>query len=152
MNRTIIFFALLAACSSCSSLKPVEFRSVNNFRVSAKPELSFDLTMFNPNSYGAKLKDFKLELRIGNAKVAEVKVDEVARAAAKSDFSIPINISSSLSDIALFLPSGLDLFKSGSAIPFKIIGSVTVKKFLFHKTFPLELEESIDTRELRKKN
>ncbi len=154
MNRIIFLFSFLVACPSCSSLKPIEYRSLKNFNVSAltsRPELSFDLHMFNPNSFGAKLKDFKLELLIGNAKVAEVKLDEVARAAANSEFSIPIGITTSLSDIALFLPAGIELFKSGSMIPIKINGSVTVKKFLFKKTFPLQFEESIDPGKLNLK-
>lgn len=151
-NNFFLLAALIFAFTGCSSLKPLEYRSLENFGVSqsgGNPQLSFDLKLFNPNVVGAKLKDFNVSFDINGTKLADVHLDEVTHAGAQSEFTIPMNVSTSLSQLAQFLPSGLDLFNSGKSIPVTINGSVTVKKFIFHKTFPFNVHEAIDTKKIR---
>jgi LEA14-like dessication related protein len=151
MNSKILFLAVIAAVfSSCSSLKPLEFRSVENFRVSqitSNPQLSFDLKLYNPNTVGAKLKNLNIGFLISEIQLTDLHLDDVIHAGARSEFSVPINISASIAQLSQFLPTGIDLFNSGKSIPVKMDGNVTVKKFIFRRTFPFHFEQMIDTKQ-----
>jgi len=153
MNFRLLFLSIVAiACASCSSLKPLEYRSINNFNVSkvtSTPQLTFDLQLFNPNTIGAKLKDFNVSLEMNGIKLTEVKLAEVAHAGAQSEFSIPMNVSTSVDQLVRFLPDAFTMFTSGSSINLHLNGSVTVKKFIFHKTFPFDVQEAFDTKKIR---
>ena len=145
----LLFAAVL---SSCSSLKPLEYRSINNIYISGisgKAQLAFDLNLYNPNTVGAKLKDFNVEVELDGVKLATAQLLDVTHAGAQSEFTIPVSLNSSLEDFLRFLPSGISILSSGSDIPIHLNGSLTVKKFLFKKTFPFDVKETLDSGKIR---
>jgi len=147
-----VLLLIVSFCFSCSSLKPIEFRSVENFSVSAvssTPEIGFDMKFYNPNPVGAKLKDFNVSFGLNDVEIADVHLTEVSHANAKSEFSIPVSVNTSITKLAQFLPSGIQLFTEGKTIPFSLNGTVTVKKFIFHKTFPFNVKEAINTKQIK---
>ncbi|HUM46844.1 MAG TPA: LEA type 2 family protein [Chitinophagales bacterium] len=151
-SRFLFLLLSLFVFASCSSLKPLEYRSLNNFNVSSltsTPQLTFDLTLYNPNTVGAKLKDFNVELELNGVKLATAALADVSHAGAQSTFTIPMSINTSIEQLAQFLPAGINLFSSGSTIPVHLNGSVTVKKFIFRKTFPFDVQEALDTKKIR---
>ncbi|MEO6166815.1 MAG: hypothetical protein ABIO98_04790, partial [Chitinophagales bacterium] len=91
-QRFLFLVTSLFVCASCSSLKPLEYRSLNNFNVSnvtSTPQLTFDLNLFNPNTVGAKLKDFNVELELNGVKLATASLADVSHAGAQSAFTVP---------------------------------------------------------------
>jgi LEA14-like dessication related protein len=152
INREFLILFFISFCFSCASLKPIEFRSVENFSLSAvssTPEVGFDMKFYNPNAVGAKLKDFNVAVGLDDIEIGNLHLTEVSHAGAKAEFSIPVSLSTSVSQLAQFLPSGIQLFTEGKTIPFSLNGTVTVKKFLFHKTFPFNVSEAINTKQIK---
>ena len=140
----------LMTFTSCSSLKPIEFRAVENFNVSKlslNPQISADAKFFNPNPVGAKLKNLKADIFIRNDSLTSIFLPKVAKASAGKEFSIPFSASISVLELAQMIPSEILNFKSGAALPVEVRGSVTVKKFIFSKTFPFQFSETIDTKQ-----
>ena len=151
-TKFFVLFLIESFCFSCSSLKPIEFRSVENFSVSAVssvPEVGFDMKFYNPNPVGAKLKDFNVTFGLNDIEIGNVHLTEVSHAGAKSEFSIPVSVNISITQFAQFLPTGFQLFTEGKTIPFSLNGTVTVKKFIFHKTFPFNVKEAINTKQIK---
>jgi LEA14-like dessication related protein len=151
-GKFLILFFICSLCFSCASLKPIEFRSVENFSIStvkSTPELGFDMKFYNPNRVGAKLKDFNVAFGLNDIEIGNVHLTEVSHAGAKSEFSIPVSINTSITQLAQFLPSGIQLFTEGKTIPFSLNGTITVKKFIFHKTFPFNVNEAINTKQIK---
>lgn len=152
MSYKIIFLLIILFAASCAPLKPLEYRSLENFsvsKISATPELTFDLRLYNPNKVGAKLKNFNIDFMLSDMKLTTIHINDAARALPRSDFVIPIHITASVTQLAQFLPFGINSYNSGSTIPVKLDGTVTLKKFLFHKTFPFHFEESLDTKKFK---
>ena len=147
----ILLLLLVATLSSCSSLKPLEYRSINNIYItgnSGKAQLAFDLNLYNPNSVGAKLKEFNVEVELDGVKIATAQLLDVTHAGSQSEFTIPVSLNTSFQDMMRFLPSGISML-SGADIPIHLNGSLTVKKFIFRKTFPFDVKETLDTGKIR---
>lgn len=150
--RHILWFFIMACLASCSSLKPLEYRSLNNFSVAGfttKPEVTFDLSFYNPNPIGAKLKDFNVAVELNGIRLTELGLVKASHAEAQSLFTVPVKVSTSLEQLSAFIPSGIEMFSSGSSIPLHLSGSVTVKKFIFHKSFPFDVQETLDTKKIK---
>lgn len=137
--------------TACAPLKPLEFRSLSDFRVSnltSSPELSINLNLYNPNSVGGKVKDFHLDIFLGEIPLAAIQLQNV-HMPSRSDFTLPLTTNASYQELIKFLPSGIASFNSGKEIPVKLNGSVTVKKFIFKKTLPFEFQDSINTKDIK---
>lgn len=150
--RKFILLVLVFMSVSCSSLKPLEYRSLNNFSiadVSSAPQLTFDLSLYNPNTLGAKLKDFKVEVEINGIKLAQGQLADVSHAGALSEFTVPLRITTSVEQLSQFLPAGINLFTAGAGIPVHLNGNVTVKKFIFHRTLPFDVQETLDLKKIK---
>lgn len=132
-----VFYMLFA---SCVTLKPVEVKSVENFKLKdiiTKPGVQFDVMIHNPNSFGLTLKEFKSNAFLGEKIVTDIFVKKKIRIGANSDISIPLESQPSLSDISSMILSGN---VSGDL---KVEGYITVKKFIFRKKFPFRVQTKI---------
>ncbi len=150
--KPVLLFALLGV-ASCAPLRPIEFRSVTNFKVknlTSSPEITVNLNLYNPNSVGGKVKEFNLDLFLSESQLASVQLKNV-RVAAMSEFALPLSTLTSYSQIVKFLPSGINSFLDGKDIPLSFKGTVTLKKFLFKKTFPLEFHDTINSKDIQLK-
>lgn len=151
VSRIFLFICMLSLLASCTALQPLEFRSVSNVYVTSEgaPQLAFDLNLYNPNTMGAKLKDFNVDVSINGANLATAQLLDVTHAGAKSAFTVPVSVTATLGQMMMLLPSGLELLTSGATIPVHVEGSLTVKKFIVKKTFPFEADENIDLKKIR---
>src|ERR1043165_3034319 len=131
---TSLFFA------ACAPLKPLEFRSLSDFKVqnlTSSPSLSINLNLHNPNSFGGTMKEFHLDFCLSDVPIATIQLQNI-RMPSRSDFTLPLTTNASYNQLIKFLPSGISSFNSGKQIPIKLTGSVTVRKFIFRKTLPFE--------------
>src|SRR5215471_6259655 len=90
----LILLSAMIFLSSCATLEPPEYRSLNNFSVknlSNQPEFSCNVKMYNPNHLGVKVKDYTFYIAVANLSITSVHSVEVTRAPATSEFLIPVN-------------------------------------------------------------
>ncbi|MBX7109812.1 MAG: LEA type 2 family protein [Chitinophagales bacterium] len=150
--RKLLLFIPFSLLFSCAPLKPLQYRSLNNFSFTAAgntPQITFDLNLYNPNSLGAKLKDFNVDIEMNGIKLASAQLADVSYAKAQAEFAIPININTTAEQLAQLLPAGLKMFTSGDGIPVHLQGNLTVKKFILRKTFPFDVQEKVDLSKIR---
>jgi len=137
--------------TACAPLKPLEFRSLSDFKVeklASTPTLSLNLNLHNPNSFGGTMKEFHINFFLGDVPIATIQLQNI-RMPSQSDFTLPLSANPSYDQLIKFLPSGLSSFNSGKQIPIKLTGSVTVRKFIFKKTLPFEFHDTINTKDIK---
>ena len=136
---------------SCAPIRPVEYRSVSDFKVrafTALPEFSVNVNMYNPNTVGCKLKDFSLRFDVANTELAFIQLDELSRVPSRDNFTLPIEGFTTLTALTQLVPVGVNNLFTRQDIPVKLTGQMTVKKFIFKKTFPFYYEDVISTSEI----
>ena len=150
--RVATFLSLaFVLLESCAPLKPLEFKSVSDLKIeklTSSPDLSLNLNLHNPNSFGCTLRDFEFNFLLSETQLASIDLKN-NRLPANSDFTLPVSTVTSYDELIKFLPSGISSFNSGKEIPVTLTGKLTLKKFLFRKTFPFEFHSSINTKEIQ---
>ena len=146
-----LILVLIIVLTSCAPLKPIEFRSISDFKVknlTTAPELSVNLNLYNPNSVGGKMKEFDLDFFLSETQIATIQLKNV-RVGSQREFTLPLSTVATYDQIIKFLPSGISSFLNGKDIPVNLTGRVTMKKFLFKKTFPFQFHDSINTNDIK---
>lgn len=73
---------------SCSNVQQLQVESINQFQVieTSKGEITFgiDATVYNPNSFTIKVKDFDLKLKINNVNLGKANIDRKFKLKGKS--------------------------------------------------------------------
>ena len=143
----LIFFLAIG----CAPLKPVEFRSVTDLKVEnalLSPTVTANLNFFNPNSIGAKVKEFQIDVAFSQTPLTTVSFQK-QKLPANSEFSLPLNTSIPYTQLVKFIPLGLSSIQNGKDIPVDLKGNITLKKFFFKKTFPFEYHDKINTKDIQ---
>jgi len=137
---------LAVALSSCAPIKPLEFKSIDNFtvsRVGLTPEFKADVHLFNPNNMGARIQSMTIDVYVNDTKLTSVCMDSKTCVRAVGDFTVPVLATPSLVDIIKLIPKGISFFKDNKEIPVKIKGDVVIKKFLFSKHYTFDYTEKL---------
>ena len=151
-NNLLVLICIYFFLTSCSPIRPIEFRSIDNFKVSQfsiLPEVRADVKLFNPNSVGAKIKELKFTVNMGEVEVAKIALDETERAKAHGEFTLPMTGQLSLKDLSKLVPVGLGIIKNKAEIPVILKFDFTVKKFIFKKHFHFEVNEKINPSKIK---
>ncbi len=147
-NRTV-FIAITLVLSvfiSCAPIKPIEYKSIDNFtisRVGLSPEFKADVHLFNPNKIGAKIKSMTLDVYVNDTKLSSVCMDSKTCIRAVGDFTVPVLAQPSLTDVLRMLPKGISTLFGSKDMPVTIKGEVVIKKFIFSKHYRFEVTEKL---------
>jgi LEA14-like dessication related protein len=132
---------LLGACfvsSSCGKFKQPEFRDVKNVSLanfSKDASMKLQLVCYNPNKYGATVKNTRCSLYVNQVFLGEFMQDSSIRVARKSDFVLPVSLKLNSKEMLGLLPSLM-----GDSTVVKVNGSTRVGKSGFFSTYPIEYE------------
>lgn len=146
----MLLWALLPACAP---LKPAEFRSVTNVKVQdafTSPTVAAELNFHNPNTIGCTVKKLEVKVMLSNSELTTVSFPS-QRIPANDPFTLPLKASVSYSQLMKMIPVTIAGLQGGKNIPVDLTGSITLKKFLFSKTFPLEVHEQISLKDIQLK-
>lgn len=151
--RILIALTLLEIIfSSCAPIKPIEYKYIDNFSISEfslNPEVKVDVHLNNPNSIGAKIKEIKIDVYVNKTKLSSVCMDANGCIRAVGDFVVPMSAHVSLLEIAKLIPNGIGAFFGEKEIPIDVKGSVTIKKFIFSKTFSFDYTEKMTKEKIK---
>ncbi|MBC8047479.1 MAG: LEA type 2 family protein [Fimbriimonadaceae bacterium] len=143
---------LLIIFSSCTSLQPLRYNGYENFKIEdaqTEPKINVDLKLHNPNVVGATLKKMNLSITIGDKIVGQAGIDDKVRMKKKSDFTLPIQVATSFTQLGNIVKPGLDAFLNDKEIPFHVQGEFTITKFwIFKKTFEFDFADDVRLKEL----
>ena len=154
MTRLVLFlFICCFLFTSCVSMKPVEFMRTENFSVTGdnkKRLVQFDLVFHNPNGFGCTVDRITSDGWISNRQLFSAGVNGKVRAKSRRDFSVPVTASPANMDFGQLLETGLQLLLKDEKIPFKVSGTIRMKKFIFRKTYHFDYTQGIDKAQLKK--
>lgn len=152
-GRSIFYlFFLSLFFFSCITVKTPEIRSVESLKLQLQqkdPSVEALLVLYNPNPWGLKLKNLQATIKLNQQTLGIASLRQSIRIRRRSDVFVPVQIYVSDSDLLSALPSGLALLLGNSALPAELDGTFTLKKFIFKKTYPFKLRESIDRKRLK---
>lgn len=147
MKITVICLLFVLSLSSCVTIKPVEFKRAENIvskTVGNDFQLSFDLSMHNPNNWSLRLTEVITEVTIDNQPLGKANLSKPIRLTKNCDFTIPMLATSSTVDLSRFATIGLSFLLGNKTATATIKGNITLKKFIFRKKYPFEYKEKID--------
>src|SRR2546423_6223199 len=111
MKRVFIGF-LIVCFTSCFTIKPIEFRKVENVaskKASEDPKMTFDLSMHNPNNWSLRLSEVDAEITIDGVTLGKANLANSVRLTRNSDFILPMETKSSITDFSKFTSIGLNI-------------------------------------------
>lgn len=149
----LLLAVILLACSSCFTMKPVEFRRTENFGLGSNnksPMVTFGIVFYNPNGFGCTVSDIESEGSINSRLVFNAGVTSKVKAKRKSEVSFPVTANLAKMELSQLLGTGLNLLLNDEAIPMQVKGKLKVRKFLFSKTYHFDYTQRIDKAWLMK--
>lgn len=149
----ILFPILIITFPSCTVSQPLQFKGYENFELSnvtSEPKINADIKLFNPNPVGAIIREMNITLSVDNKTMGVVGFDNKVRIKKRSDFTLPIEFSTSLDQLGGVLSFGLQSFLSDEKIPVGIAGTLTIQKFIFfRKTFAFNYLDELDVKKIK---
>jgi LEA14-like dessication related protein len=135
---SIVFLLCLVFFSSCITLKEPQVKTINNVDatgiLSAHPKITFDVIVYNPNSIGLTITDFKLNVLMGKKSLADITNARPYNVEPESDATVPMVIEPTADQLSLWLQASLSGLGQTDQEKFNGVGSLKVRKFLFSKT------------------
>ncbi len=153
MKKLLLSAFICLLLNSCYTIKPIEFRRAENFSASknnGSPKVSFGIVFHNPNSFGCTISTIESMGELNNQLIFNASIQNSVRAKGNSDFTFPVSADVAKMDWKQLLGSGINLLLNNEAVPMKVKGKITVKKFIFSKTFNFDYTERIDKTMLQK--
>ena len=126
--------AFLLTMASCS-IQPVIVKRMDNLEfknILVKPEVGFELVIFNPNKVGVTLVSLDSEVSINGNALADVRLGTRTRIPAGAEIRIPFLAVPSIGPLTRIFMSG--------KVPDKATcqGELKVRKFIFTKNVPFK--------------
>ncbi|MCX6259089.1 MAG: LEA type 2 family protein, partial [Bacteroidia bacterium] len=149
--KQIISFFLILSLTSCISLKPVEFRGVENVKLeklSGKTvRLITQIKISNQNNFGFYLKNVDLSVVINDKDIAMINVQPKMQINPRSDdvYDIPVEV-----NLEEVLKSGGTVIKliTKKDVDLRLKGQLKVGKFFFSRKLSFDVEKKISSKEL----
>ncbi len=140
-------FSLVLLLSSCVTIESPTYVSTSNFKVTRiTPQLDYqmDVTMFNPNPAGVKIKELNMQVTVlGNT--STINTTDVVQIKSRENFTMPLKGETSSANYSSFLKNGvMAIFGGKSTIPIQVEGDVLVQKFIIRKRVHFSFTEQFD--------
>jgi len=137
---TIIFL------SSCSISDELRYKGYDNFHVNGslqQPEVGVDVTLYNPNPIGVKIKNMDLVIRVNDTAIGTVCLEKPVKLKAHQEFTLPIMMQTSLAQIGTLTAPGLQSLFFDKPLALEISGNITLRKFIFKRSFDFNYEDKL---------
>lgn len=133
--------------SSCVTLDAPQYVSTNNFkvtRISPQLEYEMDVTLYNPNPAGVKVKELNMQVTVfGNA--CNISCKDAVQIKPKENFTMPLKGNTSSANYSTFLKNGvMAIFGGKTTIPIQVDGDVLVQKLFIRKRVHFSFTEQFD--------
>jgi LEA14-like dessication related protein len=146
LRVTVIFPVLITLLVSCGSYKNITvptIESISGFKAGnikdGKVNLSFTTHLNNPGLLKFRIRKTRLNLIIGNVKIGEVENKRSIKVRRSLKPEIQWEVTADLNNV-LKNPGILLQSLMKGKLDLQIQGDITVSKFLFRKTIPVNLK------------
>ena len=122
--KKVLFLALLSIffIPACRPAKELAYQSIQNFSMEqgAKPSVTLDIRMYNPNRYNLKLSNSDVDVFLNGTNMGKLRVDGHHSAPGLDTFLLPVTLAM---NPQIGLPDILQLIMKGE-IKIKLAGSI----------------------------
>src|ERR1700744_2251960 len=140
--RHICFLSLLIIVTICSCRQPKQlvYQNVENFKLKQvglqQTEVSLDIRLFNPNSYGMRLKKADVDVFINGNKLGKMIVHDGFAIPGLDTFLLPVILNV---DVKNVLPNALQLLMNPE-VDMKLAGTVKAGRHGVYIKVPVNYE------------
>lgn len=142
-SLAFIFLIVVVSNKGCKINQTPEFKNINNVSVTdlslSTLKINSNANFVNPNDIGLTLKKVELSLFVNGKPVGSINQVKSTRIKARSDFSIPVQVSVVQSNLlnAIGGLSGAFGAMFGKEFDIEYRGKITVSKFWIPLTIPI---------------
>ena len=118
----LLSFVVIFFLQACRPAKELTYQSIQNFSLEqgAKPSVTLDIRMYNPNRYNIKLKSSDVDVFLNGSNMGKLRVDGLHSAPKLDTFLLPVTLDM---QPQITLPSVLQLVMRGE-IKIKLAGVI----------------------------
>jgi LEA14-like dessication related protein len=151
MNRLLSFiiaFLILILLAGCSLVKPLEFESVNSFKIEEKSvasgiAIATNVSLYNPNGFKFTINNADIDVIAEGVNLGKLQIPKKVIVNGKDIFSGDFRIELSFAQVVMAGKKVLSKFKSGKLhLQFK--GTMDAEFLGFQKKFEVDFNEHID--------
>src|SRR6476620_11101052 len=136
MRLTVSLFLITLVMNACNKPQSFEYRGMQNLKIDSigleSSKISLELVYFNPNNFGADLRNVNCDVYINHNYLGKYVLDTVMHIARRSEFSIPSSMNVDMKNI---FKNAIGTFLSRQVLV-EIKGSTKVGKSGFFITVP----------------
>lgn len=148
------FLFFISVLTSCKISDELEYKGFNNFKFTGdvnNPSLGVDVTLYNPNPIGIKLKEMDLTVHINNSEIGNIGIEDPVKLKSRQNFTLPIMMETSLEKLKPLTQPGLQSLLFDKPLAVEITGNITLRKFIFKKTYDFNYKDEIDVSDIKMK-
>lgn len=144
----IVLFCLMVGVISCRPIQQPEFRDIQKVSL-AQPsdpgQLQLRIVCYNPNNFGAVVKNTACDLYINEKLLGRFVQDSMIRVDKKSEFTMPVSLRLQTANLlSTFLPMAF----SGDSVQVRLAGNSQVGKSGVFKNYPISYSGKQDLKGL----
>ena len=146
--KNILYFVLaLLFFTACKAPIEPDFKEIKDLKVSLSGFTSARITgealFFNPNNTSLDIKNAEIDVSVDGQKVTRISKEINIKALPEEDFTIPIDLKLSLSDLHVnSLSSALDML-GGNEKQIHFTGKIKVKVYGINFNVPIDHKENV---------
>lgn len=148
----ILFILFLTGLWSCKKLDAPVFKSIEDVEIINRSATNVTIAatthFYNPNNVQITLKHADIDLLLNDKKITNYQKDYDLKIPKNSDFTVPLEIILSLSDLNSNIISSAISILTGKKQTLTYLGHVKIKAYGIRVKIPVEGSSKIDLSEL----
>ena len=147
---SLFYITALSLFSSCTTYTPIQFKKVEKIELNTdKLTSGFELSIYNPNSSGLKLRNAEAEFYLSDRSIGKASLQKAMRIPPGSEILIPFDLKINYANLPDLLPFAFKLLLGNTPGEITVGGNIKIRKFLWYKKINFELKQKIDKEVLK---
>ncbi len=144
----------MAALTSCKISDELQYKGFDNFKIAGdmkNPSVGVDVTLYNPNPIGVKIKEMNLSVDVNNSKIGTIGIADPVKLKSRQNFTLPVLMETSLDQLQTLTKPGLESLLFEKPLAVEISGTITLRKFIFKKTYDFNYTDQLNVKDIQTK-
>lgn len=148
----LLFLLAAVALTSCKDPEParlIRFQSLTiGSMVGNEATIRGEALLYNPNSFGVRIKEIDIEIDIESTKVATLRETKAIKAGAKKQFTVPFEGKFAMADIQRILEKDGLAYLLGKKVPLHFKGEIKTSFGGWGTRIPVDMTEDVNLGKL----
>jgi len=153
--KFLIFFSPLVLLVGCKEPEPAKLLRFQNmiFDSASSNEMQVrgEAVLYNPNSFGVRIKEIDIQIEIASTKVATLRETKAVKAGAKKEFVVEFQGLVAMSDIQKIVEKDGLAYLLGKKVPLRFFGNIKTNMSGWSSNIPVDVSEDVSLSSLLNK-